>query len=318
MWPDLPLKSWQKTRDTLHMWLQIVGKISLKLNPLINHWWECSFKVNARGITTGLIPYKNIGFEISFDFIDHHLLIETTSGLVRRIPLIPQTVSVFYAELMVQLKSLDIDVAIDVLPSEVPNPIPFVLDKEHCSYDHEFAHRHWDILVEAHKALTKFRGAFIGKASPVQFFWGSFDLTVSLFSGKTAPERTGADHITQEGYSHEDYACGFWSGSGNIQNPAFYAYVSPEPHGFRRGKIIPNEAFYNEQTKGYVLMYDVVKNSKDPAVTLEDFFSTTYALAANLGHWDRKNLERVKHLAASTLVPFKSGVPQKPINDKEY
>ena len=295
MWPELPLKDWQDTYDTLHMWTQIVGKISLKLNPLINHWWECSLKVNAVGLTSGIIPYNNFAFEITFDFIEHVLIIKTTLGESRRMVLCPKSVADFYSELMGHLSSLGIHVQIDLIPSEVPSPIACDEDRTHCSYNIDFAHRHWQILVETDKALKKFRSFFIGKASPVQFFWGSFDLTVSLFSGRRAPERPGADHITQEGYSHEDYACGFWPGSGNVQYPAFYAYIAPEPVGFNSGKVGPEGAFYNPGTKGYILPYDAVRKSSDPTKTLLTFFSSTYELAANLAKWDRVNLERPHH-----------------------
>jgi Family of unknown function (DUF5996) len=292
MWPELPLKDWQDTYDTLHMWTQIVGKISLKQNSFINHWWQCSLKINARGLTTGVMPYNEDAFEISFDFIDHVLVVRTTRGEVRQMSLSPKSVADFYFELMGLLRSLDIEVQIDLMPKEVPNPIPFNQDHTHYAYDREFAFRHWHILLHTEKVLEKFRSFFIGKASPVQFFWGTFDLTVSLFSGRRAPPRPEADHITQIGYSHEDFACGFWPGSGNIQAAAYYAYIAPEPAGFKNGISAPVKAFYNEQTMGYVLLYDDVRKSRNPEKMLLDFFTNTYNLAANLAKWDRENLER--------------------------
>ena len=292
MWPALPLKEWQETYDTLHMWSQVVGKISLKLNPLINHWWECSLSVTPRGLTTGIIHTHDQAFEIDFDFIDHNLRVKSSRGGTRHMSLSPKSVADFYQELMSLLNSLGIEVQIDRLPSEVPNPIPCDQDKVHCSYDRDFSNRHWQILLETDKVMRKFRSFFVGKASPVQFFWGSFDLTLSLFSGRRAPERPGADHITKEGYSHEDYACGFWPGSGNIDGPAFYAYSYPEPAGYDKFKAQPPKAFYNLPTKGFILMYDEVRKAQNPEQELLSFFKSTYAGAADLAHWDRQNLER--------------------------
>jgi hypothetical protein len=291
LWPALPLKAWKDTYDTLHMWTQIVGKIRLKLSPFENHWWETALYVTARGLTTSPIPYGQRTFEIRFDFIDHALEIETSDGERRSMALAPRTVADFYQELMSVLISLGIHVKIDTMPKEVADPIPCDQDRKHASYDAEYAHRFWRALVQADRVMKVFKGRFIGKCSPVHFFWGSFDLAVSRFSGKRAAERVGADHITQVGYSHEVISCGFWPGSGNIEGAAFYAYSAPEPQGFEKGPVLPKAAFYNPPSKGYVLMYDEVRAAANPDQMLLDFFQSTYELGARLAHWDRAELE---------------------------
>lgn len=291
-WPSLPLEEWQETYATLHMWTQIVGKIRLVQSPLINHWWQVPLYVSARGLTTSAIPYEARSFEIDFDFIDHQLLIKTSEGVTKTIALVPRSVADFYSELMATLRSLGIEVEITARPDEVPNPIPFAEDHAHAAYDAEYANRFWRILVQADRVFKEFRSRFIGKCSPVHFFWGSFDLAVTRFSGRRAPSREGADSITREAYSHEVISHGFWPGSGNIQAPAFYAYAAPEPAGFQQATIRPESAFYNPETGGFILLYDDVRQAASPDDALMDFLQSTYEAGANLAKWDRESLER--------------------------
>jgi uncharacterized protein DUF5996 len=292
-WPALPLKEWEDTRATLHMWTQIVGKVRLALSPRVNHWWEVALYVDSRGLTTSPIPYGLGTFEISFDFIDHKLLIRTSEGRSRELPLAPRSVADFYRETLAALRSLGIAVKIWTMPQEIPNPIRFDLDEIHASYDREYAHRFWRILVSVDTVFKKFRAEFIGKCSPVHFFWGAMDLAVSRFSGRRAPDRPGADLITKEGYSHEDISVGFWPGSGEITDPAFYAYAAPEPEGFSKATIRPKSAFYSPTMKEFFLMYDDVRKAPSPENALLEFLQTTYDAGATLGNWDRAALERV-------------------------
>lgn len=296
-WPELPLKSWKDTYETLHMWAQIVGKIRLKLTPFINHWWEVVFYVTPRGLTTGPIPDESRSFEISFDFVYHELSIDTSEGQNQKIKLESRSVASFYQELMARLRSLGIHVQIDPMPKEVPNPIAFQEDDVHRSYNADPVDDFWQLLSQADRVMKKFRGGFLGKASPVQFYWGSFDLAVTRFSGRRAPERPEADHITKLAYSHEVISCGFWPGSGNIEGPAFYAYAAPEPQGFAEGIVRPACAFYNTPTKNFILMIDQVRKAQDPDQMVLDFFQSTYDLGADLGKWDRKALERKSFLS---------------------
>jgi Family of unknown function (DUF5996) len=291
-WPELPLEAWQDTYATLHMWTQIVGKVRLALSPRINHWWEVAFYVNARGLTTSAIPYQGKIFEIQFDFIDHKLIIQTSWGPSKTLALKPRSVADFYAEFMSALRALVIDVKIWTMPQEVPNPVPFDRDTQHASYDPEYAHRFWEVLVSCSDIFQEFRAGFIGKDSPVHFFWGSFDLCVTRFSGRRAPERVGADLVTREAYSHEVISAGFWPGGGDIKSPAFYAYAAPEPAGLAEQKVQPAAAFYHPQMKEFLLMYDDVRRAASPRQALLSFLQSTYDAAANLAHWDRKELER--------------------------
>ena len=291
-WPDLPLEAWQDTYATLHMWTQIVGKVRLALTPRINHWWEVPLYVNARGLTTSAIPYDGRDFEVQFDFIDHKLIIQTSWGTSKTLALRPQSVSSFYAEFMSALRSLGIVVKIWTMPCEVPNPVRFTSDTQHASYDPEYAHRLWTILVLIHNIFQEFRAGFIGKNSPVHFFWGSFDLCVTRFSGRRAPERPGADPVTREAYSHEVISAGFWPGGGDIKGPAFYAYAAPEPAGFADQPVRPAAAFYHPQMKEFLLMYDDLRRAASPRQALLSFLQSTYDAGANLAHWDRKELER--------------------------
>jgi hypothetical protein len=292
VWPSLPLEEWADTYATLHLWTQIVGKIRLVQSPRVNHFWQVPLYVSARGLTTTAIPHGTRNFEIEFDFIAHQLCIRTSDGETRQLALAPRSVADFYRELMQTLDSLGLAVKIRAVPDELPNPIPFADDHEHASYDPEYANRHWRILAQADRVFKEFRARFTGKVSPVHFFWGSFDLAVTRFSGRPAPPRAGADSITREAYSHEVISHGFWPGSGNIQMPAFYSYAAPEPAGFPQTPISPAAAFYNPETGGFILPYDDVRKAVEPERMLSEFLQSTYEAAANLAKWDRAALER--------------------------
>src|SRR5467141_773834 len=292
-WPALPLEAWQDTRDTVHMWTQVVGKVRLALSPLINHWWEVPFYISARGLTTSAIPYNRGVFEAEFDFLDHNLVIRTSEGSSKTIRLAPRSVADFYQEFMSALGSLGIEVKIWHMPVEVPNPIAFDRDTQHVSYDREYVARFWRILVLINAIFEEFRSGFIGKNSPVHFFWGSFDLAVTRFSGRRAAERPDADPITKEAYSHEVISVGFWPGDGEIvKDAAFYAYAAPEPAGFKEQRVRPAKAFYSADKSEFFLMYDDVRSSATPGQLLLEFCQSTYEAGAILGNWDRSNLER--------------------------
>lgn len=291
LWPALPLKEWEPTRATLHMWMQIVGKISLRLKPHVNHWWETALHFNAHGLTTNAMPYENRFIEIAFDFVRHQLVIKTSRGDERRLPLITQSVADFHRDLMLELKAIDVVVPIWKMPVEIPDPIPFDQDEVHRSYDRKPVERMWRILSTIEPILNEFRGEFVGKSSPVHFFWGSFDVCATRFSGRRAPEREGADSITREAYSHEVISAGWWPGGGPVQGPAFYAYAAPQPEGFDRARVLPEKAFYSKDLNEYVLMYDDVRTSDDPRQALLDFLRTTYGAGASLARWDREALE---------------------------
>jgi hypothetical protein len=297
-WPELPLASWQDTYDTLHMWTQIVGKIRMTLTPLINHYWNATLYVSARGLTTSAIPYPRGVFEMEFDFIGHKLVIQTSEGDVRTLDLAPRTVADFYADVMNTLAALKIDVHIHAHPDEVPNPIPFPEDRTHKSYDRESVERFRRLLISVDKVLKNFRTRFIGKCSPVHFFWGSFDLAVTRFSGRLAPPRP--DRMMQEAYSHEVSSAGFWPGGGEIKGPAFYSYTAPEPAGFKTCAIGPKPAFYHQGIGEFLLMYDDIRTSATPDVPLMEFLQTTYEAGANLAKWDRGALERPAETRATT------------------
>ena len=290
-WPALPLEAWQDTYATVHMWTQIVGKVRKTFTPLINHWWNVTLYVSARGLTTSPIPYGPGVFEIQFDFLDHQLLIDMSDGARKRIPLAPRSVADFYQEVMASLHSLGIDLQIHASPDEVPNPIPFAEDRVHASYDPEYANRFWRILVSTSRVLQEFRSGFVGKCSPVHFFWGSFDLCVTRFSGRRAPERPGADAMTREAYSHEVSSAGFWPGLG-FDGPAFYAYSAPAPPGLDKAPVRPQAALYHPKLSEFILMYDDVRKAASPETALMEFLKSTYEAGANLGKWDRAALER--------------------------
>ena len=290
--PALPLRSWSETLATLHMWSQIVGKVQMELTPKVNHWWNVTLRVTSRGLTTSPIPHGLGSFEIAFDFLDHKLVIERSDGNSRFLPLRPQSVAEFYQEFMAALASLGINVRIWTMPVEIPNPIRFETDHVHAAYDADAAQRFWRILVWVYNVFEEFRARFIGKVSPVHFFWGSFDHAVTRFSGRPAPERPGVDPITREAYSHEVSSAGFWPGGGEITAPAFYSYAAPQPEGFAQRPVRPREAFYHSQLGEFLLMYDDVRNAGSPKDSLLEFLQSTYEAAAILGNWDRKALER--------------------------
>lgn len=293
VWPSLPLEEWKDTYATLHMWTQVIGKIRMKQSPLINHWWQVPLYVTARGLTTSAIPYDMRTFEIDFDFIAHQLIIKCDDGALETIALAPRSVADFYREVMERLRGLGIEVKIWTTPVEVENPIPFEQDHTHASYDPEYAQRFWRILLQADKIFKEFRSRFIGKVSPVHFFWGSFDLAVTRFSGRPAPERVGADAITREAYSHEVISHGFWPGGGAITSPAFYSYTAPEPPGLKEQAIRPDAASYNQEMSEFLFLYDDVRRATSPAEALMEFLQSTYEAGANLAGWDRAALERI-------------------------
>lgn len=290
-WPELPLGSWRDTCDTLHMWTQIVGKVRMRLTPLVNHWWNVPLYVTARGLTTSLIPYGDRGFELRFDFLAHQLLLEVSDGTAKSLRLEPKTVADFYAEFVAMLRDALIEVNIWRMPVEVPDPIPFDQDRQHAAYDATNVERFWRILLSVNAVFEEFRARFIGKVSPVHFFWGSFDLAVTRFSGRRAPERSGADPITREAYSHEVSSVGWWPGSGNT-DAAFYSYAAPAAQGFHEAKVTPEQARWDDGLGEFLLMYDDVRRSSSPRRALLDFCQSTYEAAASTGHWDRAALER--------------------------
>jgi hypothetical protein len=291
-WPSLPLDSWRDTYATLHMWTQMVGKVRLRLTPLVNHWWNVPLYVSARGLTTSQIPYRNRAFELRFDFLQHLLVLETSDGLVKTIPLRPRSVADFYQDFRALLRSAGTEVKIWRMPVEIPNPIPFDEDRVHSSYDAKSVEKFWRILLSVDAVFNQFRSRFIGKSSPVHFFWGSFDLAVTRFSGRRAPERPGADAITREAYSHEVSSVGFWPGSGEVDNAAFYSYAAPAPEGFKDAPVGPKGAYYHDKLGEFILMYDVVQMAPSPTAALLEFCQTTYEAAARLGKWDAAALER--------------------------
>ena len=296
-WPSLPLEAWSDTCATLHMWTQIVGKIRLAQSPWINHSWHVTLYVTARGLTTSPIPYGTRTFQVDFDFIDHRVVVQSSDGGVGGVLLQPQSVAAFYHRLMEEMVKLDLRVEIRKRPNEVPGAIRFDQDEVHRSYDREYAHRFWRVLVQADRVFKAFRARFIGKCSPVHFFWGGPDLAVTRFSGRRAPEHPGGipnmpDRVTREAYSHEVSSCGFWPGGGPIPYTSFYSYAYPEPAGFSEAGIRPASAFYSRELREFVLPYDAVRESESPDDTLLDFLQTTYEAAANSAKWDRGSLER--------------------------
>jgi hypothetical protein len=291
-WPALPLDSWRDTCATLHMWTQIVGKVRLALTPLVNHWWNVPLYVSPRGLTTSNIPYGSRSIEIHFDFLGDRLVLECSDGLVKELPLRPMAVADFYREFMEMLRSAGVEVKIWRMPVEIPDPIPFDEDRVHATYDAERVKIFWTILRSVDAVFHEFRAGFVGKASPVHFFWGSFDLAVTRFSGRKAPERPGADSITREAYSHEASSVGWWPGTGAMSGPAFYSYAAPAPQGFKDARVRPAAARYDETLGEFLLAYDDVRSAQSPSAALLDFCQSTYDAAADLGKWDRGMLER--------------------------
>ena len=296
-WPALPLAAWADTYATLHLWLQIAGKVRLALSPWTNHSWHVTLYVTPTGLTTSAIPCGAGSFEIAFDFITHRLRVRSSDGRSGGFALVPQTVADFYAALMRELDDIDVHVRIHATPNEVPDPVPFARDELHHSYDAEYANRFWRILVEADRVFKRFRARFIGKCSPVHLFWGAPDLAVTRFSGRRAPVHPGGvpnlpDRVTREAYSHEVSSAGFWPGGGPVPFAAFYAYAYPEPAGFATATVEPPAAAYNTELREFILPYDAVRESRDPDAALLAFLQSTYVAAADRAGWDRAALER--------------------------
>src|SRR5579871_1075697 len=303
-WPRLPVGMGQDTYATLHRWMQIIGKIRLAQYPMVNHWWGVTLYVTTRGLTTLPMPYGTRSFQIDFDFIDHLLRITTNDGSTRSIALVPRSVADFYGEVMAALASLDLRVRIWPMPVEIPDPVRFDLDTEHCSYKAEDAQRLWQALVQANRVMAAFRAGFLGKVSPVHFFWGSFDLAVTRFSGRAAPPHPStpwvADSITREAYSHEVSSCGFWPGTAD-QEAVFYSYAYPEPAGYRDAPVHPQAASFSREMGEFLLPYHAVQDAANPDDMLLQFLQSTYEAAAACGHWDRGNLERTSPSGPSCL-----------------
>ena len=306
-WPALPFADWQDTAATLHMWTQIVGKIRLTLSPWTNHSWHVTLYLTSRGLTTSPIPHGTRTFEINFDFIEHQLRIETSDGNLRTIELKPRSVADFYRAVMKNLDELDLPMTINKLPNEIANPIPFDEDAEHRSYDREHANRFWRVLAQSDRVCKEFRSRFCGKCSPVHFFWGSFDLAVTRFSGRPAPPHPGGiphlpDAITREAYSQEVSSLGFWPGNAAAPTAIFYSYAYPEPAGFAEAKVQPAAAFYEPKLREFILPYDAVRTAEKPDEVLLDFAQSTYDAASKLGQWDRGALREHKPSLHSTHV----------------
>lgn len=290
IYPALPLGEWQETNDTLHLWTQIVGKIRLKQTPMLNEWWNVPLYLSPRGLTTSAMPYKNESFAIDFDFINHQLIVRTSFNDGFSFKLEPMSVADFYKKLMNKLKSNGIEVEISAIPDELENPIPFAEDETHKSYDAEYVHRFWRILLKIDQVFKEFRSRFTGKCSPVHFFWGSFDLAVTRFSGKDAPPRENADFITRIAYDQEVISHGFWTGNG-FGEAAFYAYAAPATEEFGDQKVLPDAAFYSKEMGEFLLKYEDVRRAENPDQMILDFLQTTYEAGADLAKWDRENLE---------------------------
>ena len=295
-WPALPYPAWKDSCTTLHLWTQIVGKIRLALTPWANHSWHVTLYVTPRGLTTSPIPYEGRAFQIDFDFLDHTLLVATSEGEVRRLPLAPRPVADFHDQLLAALAQLGIRVRIHGSPNEVADPIPFREDRAHAAYDPDPAQRFWRVLVQADRVFKQFRTGFLGKVSPVHFFWGSFDHAVTRFSGRPAPLHPGGvphlpDAVTREAYSHEVSSAGFWPGGGAIDYPAFYSYAYPVPEGFATASVRPEAAYFHQTLGEFILPYDAVRSAAAPDAMLLDFLQTTYEAAANAAGWDRAALE---------------------------
>ncbi len=302
-WPDLRLEEWQETHNTLHLWTQIVGKIRLGLSPLQNHWWNVALYVNARGLTTSRMPYADRALEIQFDFIEHRLEFKLSDGEERAFPLKPKPVASFYREVLAILRGFGVEVEINPAPQEIPDAIPLDEDESHAAYDPEYANRFWRILVSTDMVFQEFRARFLGKSSPVHFFWGSFDLCTTRFSGRPAPPREGI--ITAEAYSHECSSLGWWPGGGDVKDPAFYAYTAPEPPGCGGQPVRPAGALYQSQMHEFLLMYDDVRRAQSPRAEILEFAQSTYEAGANLAGWDRAALERAPESSNQCLKATK-------------
>ncbi|MET0151360.1 MAG: DUF5996 family protein [Candidatus Binatia bacterium] len=297
IWPPLAFQDWKDTYVTLHMWTQIVGKIRMTLTPAVNHWWHAPLYVASRGLTTSPMPCGSRQVEILFDFVDHELRITTTDGASRAIALVARPVAAFYREVMAALAELKVEVRISTMPVEVPSPIRFTDNDRHASYDPIAVERLFQVLVQTDTVFKEFRGRFLGKSSPVHFFWGAFDLAVTRFSGRRAPKREKPDPVMDEAYSHEVISHGFWPGgewpgAGTVESPIFYAYAVPEPAGFAEAMVRPPQAFRSRELSEFVLPYDAVRAAESPRDALLEFMESTYVAGAELAHWDRAALER--------------------------
>ena len=290
-WPELPYDAWKDTYATLHMWSQVMGKVALAQAAPVNHSWAVALHLTGRGLTTGMLPHGARSFSMGFDFLEHHLAIDTSDGVRRVLPLVPQTVAAFYGQVMATLDELDLPVRIWPVPVEIPDPIPFERDTVHHAYDPEFVTRFWRILVQVHRVFTACRSGFLGKCSPVHFFWGSFDLAVTRFSGRPAPPREGPAFM-RDAYSHEVISHGFWPGSGPVLEPAFYAYAVPEPEGLKNAAVQPGGAYYHRDLGEFILPYEAARTAASPEAAITAFLDSTYERAATLAGWDRTALER--------------------------
>ena len=293
-WPALPLEAWRDTYQTLHMWTQIVGKICLALTPRVNHFWNVAFRVNARGLVTPTMWAGPVTLTMTFDFLAHELVLSSSEERTEVVPLQPQTVAAFYASVMEALTRLGVTVRIWPVATEVPNPVRLDSDESNHSYDRATAQAFWRVLLAIDPVFETFRSDFIGKCSPVHFFWGGFDLACTRFSGRPAPPRPGADSITREGYSHEVISHGFWPGGGTVLEPCFYAYAAPEPDGFKTVAALPSAAYYHRELSEFLLPYEAVRTSSSPAADLRAFLTSTYDAAADRAGWNRAELERRK------------------------
>jgi hypothetical protein len=292
MWPELKWADWQKTADTLHMWTQIVGKTRLALSPLQAHWWNVPLYVSARGLNTSAMPDGSEFLEVAFDFVSHELKFSISSGATLSTPLRAQSVADFYREYQRSLSELGVSVPIHPVPVELQHPIPFAEDTQHASYDPDAAHRFWRVLMSTDKIFQQFSSRFVGKVSPVHFFWGSFDLAVTRFSGRPAPPREGADAITREAYSREVISAGFWPGNGGFGEAAFYCYAAPAPKGLDSVSILPPKASYNQALGEFIYLYEDLRKESSPDEALLAFLESTYEAGATLAKWDRPLLER--------------------------
>jgi hypothetical protein len=295
-WPPLDYAAWQDSCATLHLWTQIVGKVRLALAPAVNHWWHVPLYLTARGLTTSPMPYGSRTFQIDFDFIEHRLQIDVSDGRRDGFALTPRSVADFHAEIVGRLRGLGLDVRIWTTPAEIADPVPFEEDRTHAAYDPDAVNRFWHALALADGVFAEFRGRFLGKASPVHFFWGSFDLAVTRFSGRAAPPPPSSpiipDAVNREAYSHEVSSCGFWPGNGGFGRAAFYCYAYPSPAGFGDAAITAPGAYYSKEIGEFILPYDAVRQAESPRDLLLQFLQETYAAAADLGKWDRAALER--------------------------
>jgi hypothetical protein len=316
LWPELPLAEWQDTLATLHRWLQIIGKTRLTLAPPVNHWWHVTLYLTPRGLTTSAMPHGTRSIDVELDFIDHRLVIRTSDGSSRTMSVAPRSVAELYHEYLAHLDSLGTPVEIRPIPNELEDELPFPDDREHRSYDPEYATRCWRILSQANRVLQEFRGRFIGKCSPVHFFWGAFDLACTRFSGRSAPLHPGGvphlpDWAVREAYSHECISAGWWPGGTGFGQPGFYAYSYPEPPGFAQARVQPGDAFYSSELREFILPYESVRTASNPDELLLQFLQSTYDAGADLGGWNRAELERLSPDTSPRML-----VPRRPLDPR--